>query len=90
MGLLTMLAATLLVDDSMKVTKDSERERRIQAARERDEDKLRRKIRILKEEFGELETEYQISNITDKIIILQYIKMRLNRIVNGLKNRKEN
>lgn len=53
MGLLTMLAATLLVDDSMKVTKDSEREKRIQAARERDEDKLRRKIRILKEEFGE-------------------------------------
>lgn len=40
--------------------------------------------------LSELETKYQLSNITDKIIILYYIKMKFDRIVRGLKNRKEN
>lgn len=55
MGLISLLATTLLIDEVTKNmnSEETERQRRIQAARERDEDRLRRKIRILKEEFGE-------------------------------------
>ena len=53
MGLLSLLATAVFLDDITKDPAEIERQKRIQAARERDEDKLRRKIRILKEEFGE-------------------------------------
>lgn len=53
MGLLSLLATAVFLDDITKDPAETERQKRIQAARERDEDKLRRKIRILKEEFGE-------------------------------------
>ena len=43
MSLLTLIAATVMMDDI----------KRIQDAKDRADDRLRRKIRILKEEFGE-------------------------------------
>ena len=52
MGLLTLLAATVLMDE-VKNNEREEKERRIQEAKDRQDDRLRRKIRILKEEFGE-------------------------------------
>lgn len=52
MGLLTLLAATVLMDE-VKNNEREERERRIQEAKDRQDDRLRRKIRILKEEFGD-------------------------------------
>lgn len=52
MGLLTLLAATVLMDE-VKNNERKEKERRIQEAKDRQDDRLRRKIRILKEEFGE-------------------------------------
>ena len=39
--------------------------------------------------LSELEVKYEISDITDKIITLHYIKMNFERIVKGLKNRIE-
>lgn len=39
--------------------------------------------------LSELEARYQILNITDKIVILWYIKTHIERIVKGLKNRIE-
>ena len=53
MGLLSLLATAVFLDDITKDPAEIERQKRIRAARERDEDKLRRKIKILKEEFGE-------------------------------------
>lgn len=44
---------------------------------------------LCKLSLNELETKYHISNIVDKIIILHYIKLHLDRIVKGLKNRIE-
>ena len=52
MGLLALLAATVLMDE-VKNNERKEKERRIQEAKDRQDDRLRRKIRILKEEFGE-------------------------------------
>lgn len=52
MGLLTLLAATVLMDE-VKNNEREEKERRIQEAKDRQDDRLRRKIRILKEEFGD-------------------------------------
>ena len=37
----------------------------------------------------ELDTRYELVNIDDKITILWYMKLHLNRIVNGLKNTKD-
>ena len=55
MSLLTLIAATVMMDDIKRI-KRIEREKeqkRIQDAKDRADDRLRRKIRILKEEFGE-------------------------------------
>ena len=52
MGLLTLLAAAVLMDE-VKNNERKEKERRIQEAKDRQDDRLRRKIRILKEEFGD-------------------------------------
>ena len=55
MSLLTLIAATVMMDDIKRI-KRIEREKeqkRIQDAKDRADDRLRRKIRILKAEFGE-------------------------------------
>lgn len=52
MSLLTLIAATVLMDDVKRIEREKE-QKRIQDAKDRADDRLRRKIRILKEEFGE-------------------------------------
>lgn len=52
MGLLTLIAATVMMDDIKRIERERE-QKRIQDAKDRADDRLRRKIRILKEEFGE-------------------------------------
>ena len=52
MSLLTLIAATVMMDDIKRIEREKE-QRRIQDAKDRADDRLRRKIRILKEEFGE-------------------------------------
>lgn len=52
MKLLALLATTVLMDE-IADSKRKEKERRIQEAKDRQDDRLRRKIRILKEEFGD-------------------------------------
>lgn len=54
MSLLTLIAATVMMDDIKRIEREREKEqKRIQDAKDRADDRLRRKIRILKEEFGE-------------------------------------
>lgn len=52
MSLLTLIAATVMMDDIKRIQREKE-QKRIQDAKDRADDRLRRKIRILKEEFGE-------------------------------------
>lgn len=52
MSLLTLIAATVMMDDIKRIEREKE-QKRIQDAKDRADDRLRRKIRILKEEFGE-------------------------------------
>ena len=52
MSLLTLIAATVMRDDIKRIEREKE-QKRIQDAKDRADDRLRRKIRILKEEFGE-------------------------------------
>lgn len=52
MSLLTLIAATVMMDDIKRIQREQE-QKRIQDAKDRADDRLRRKIRILKEEFGE-------------------------------------
>lgn len=52
MSLLTVIAATVMMDDIKRIEREKE-QKRIQDAKDRADDRLRRKIRILKEEFGE-------------------------------------
>lgn len=52
MSLLTLIAATVMMDDIKRIEREKE-QKRIQGAKDRADDRLRRKIRILKEEFGE-------------------------------------
>ena len=52
MSLLTLIAATVMMDDVKRIEREKE-QKRIQDAKDRADDRLRRKIRILKEEFGE-------------------------------------
>lgn len=52
MSLLTLIAATVMMDDMKRIEREKE-QKRIQDAKDRADDRLRRKIRILKEEFGE-------------------------------------
>ena len=52
MRLLTLIAATVMMDDIKRIEREKE-QKRIQDAKDRADDRLRRKIRILKEEFGE-------------------------------------
>ena len=52
MSLLTLIAATVMMDDIKRIERERE-QKRIQDAKDRADDRLRRKIRILKEEFGE-------------------------------------
>lgn len=52
MSLLTLIAATVMMDDIKRIEREKEH-KRIQDAKDRADDRLRRKIRILKEEFGE-------------------------------------
>lgn len=52
MSLLTLIAATVMMDDIKRIKREKE-QKRIQDAKDRADDRLRRKIRILKEEFGE-------------------------------------
>lgn len=52
MSLLTLIAATVMMDDIKRIGREKE-QKRIQDAKDRADDRLRRKIRILKEEFGE-------------------------------------
>lgn len=52
MSLLTLIAATVMMDDIKRIEREKE-QKRIQDAKDRTDDRLRRKIRILKEEFGE-------------------------------------
>lgn len=52
MNLLSLIATTVLMDDVKRVEREKE-QKRIQDAKDRADDRLRRKIRILKEEFGE-------------------------------------
>lgn len=52
MSLLTIIAATVMMDDIKRIEREKE-QKRIQDAKDRADDRLRRKIRILKEEFGE-------------------------------------
>lgn len=52
MSLLTLIAATVMMDDIKRIEREKE-QKRIQDAKDRVDDRLRRKIRILKEEFGE-------------------------------------
>lgn len=52
MSLITLIAATVMMDDIKRIERERE-QKRIQDAKDRADDRLRRKIRILKEEFGE-------------------------------------
>ncbi len=52
MSLLTLIAATVMMDDIKRIEREKE-QKRIQDAKDRADDRLRRKIRILKEEFGD-------------------------------------
>lgn len=52
MSLLTLIAATVMMDDIKRIEREKE-QKRIRDAKDRADDRLRRKIRILKEEFGE-------------------------------------
>lgn len=52
MNLLSLIATTVLMDDAKRIEREKE-QKRIQDAKDRADDRLRRKIRILKEEFGE-------------------------------------
>lgn len=52
MSLLILIAATVMMDDIKRIEREKE-QKRIQDAKDRADDRLRRKIRILKEEFGE-------------------------------------
>lgn len=52
MSLITLIAATVMMDDIKRIEREKE-QKRIQDAKDRADDRLRRKIRILKEEFGE-------------------------------------
>lgn len=52
MSLLTLIAATVMMNDIKRIEREKE-QKRIQDAKDRADDRLRRKIRILKEEFGE-------------------------------------
>ena len=52
MSLLTLIAATVMMDDIKRIEREKE-QKRIQDEKDRVDDRLRRKIRILKEEFGE-------------------------------------
>lgn len=52
MSLLTLIAATVMMDDIKRIEREKE-QKRIQDAKDRADDRLRRKVRILKEEFGE-------------------------------------
>lgn len=52
MSLLTLIAATVMMDDIKRIEREKE-QKRIQDAKDKVDDRLRRKIRILKEEFGE-------------------------------------
>ena len=52
MSLLTLIAATVMMDDIKRIEREKE-QKRIQDAKDRADDRLRRKIRIRTEEFGE-------------------------------------
>ncbi len=52
MNLLSLIATTVLMDDVKRIEREKE-QKRIQDAKDRADDRLRRKIRILKEEFGD-------------------------------------